>query len=181
MKITPHKYIHTYQLAIISILSIIVAPNSFASGVVKQPKGWGVQYVDGSCVVHTDAAGAGNDPPWFIKMGYLHGDQLRFMFSASNANFRNYKMPIKTKAWLVVDGVSFTAINITYHSGQFVIPVENRIKLQNALSNAHSLGIKLQEPRFPKPVDLTSFTLANISGAMDWLKTCSLIGVGALP
>jgi hypothetical protein len=151
------------------------------STAVKQPKNWGVQYQDASCIVRTDAAGSGDDAPWFIKMGYLHGNQLIFIFSAANTELKSVQLPENTKGWLTVDGKAFASIGISNEDGELVLPVENGMKLQTALAKAKNLGIEIQHQQSTDRINVMDFDLYNIPGAVEWLKTCHLIGVGALP
>jgi hypothetical protein len=111
---------------------------------IKQPQGWDVQYLDASCIVTTYAEGETKETSWRIKMGYLAGDQLIFMFSVYNSGFKDLTTPKKIKAFLLVDNKSYKAIGFTNQSGELVLPVENSIKLQGSLSSAKSVGIKVQ-------------------------------------
>ena len=169
--------------SLINVLAIIysfvlIEPSQAAT---KQPRGWGVQYQDASCIVSTETAGSEGDPPWRIKMGYLAGNQLIFLFSAYNTHLEKLEFPKNAKAWFVVDGKLFYSLGIFNQSGELVLPIENGLKLQKALASAKSLGIRVQMPESAKPIDAADFELANIPGAMEWLRTCSVIGVGALP
>lgn len=86
---------------------------TWAAG-VKQPKDWGVQYIDASCIVDTTAAGADeNDRPWSIKIGYLHSYQLILMFSVINDGLADTQFPKSTQAWFVVDKSKFKAMGIS--------------------------------------------------------------------
>lgn len=150
-------------------------------GAIKQPTGWDVQYQDTNCVVFTKASGSENEPEWSIKMGYLSGNQLIFMFSASNSALHDLQFPKNTKAWLIVDGKDFEAIGISNKSGELIAPVENGLKLQKALDSAKSLEIQVQVPQSNKRISAAEFELDNIPGAMEWLRSCTVMGVGALP
>ena len=168
-------------LLISTLFAAFATPNASSASGIKQPAGWEVEYVNASCIVNKGAAGVANDPPWLIKMGYLHGDQLIFMFSASNSGAQNLKIPKGLSAWFVVDGVNFKSGGISNQSGELVLPVENSIRLQKALFSANTLGIRIQHQNQPKPIELLSLDLGNIQGAMEWLRSCNGIGVGALP
>lgn len=154
--------------------------NAMASGTIKQPAGWKVQYIDASCIAQTDTAGAEDNPQWHIKMGYIAGSKDFFMFSTSNPALRDVKIPAATKAWFVVDGKNFEALSLSNQLGELVLPVENGLKLQEALSSAKTVGIKIYSKKSAKQIEIASFDLENISGAMKWLNTCSVSGIKAL-
>lgn len=164
-----------------SMLSIQAKESSSPHTTVIQPKNWDVQYVDASCIVNADAAGADDDAPWHIKMGYLNGNQQIFMFSVANSKVNIVQLPENTTSWLTVDGMDFSSIGISNKNGELVLPVENEMKLQTALAKAKSLGIKIQRQQSTDRVKVMDFNLDNIPGAMKWLETCNQIGVDALP
>ncbi len=148
---------------------------------VKQPEGWGVQYQDGSCVAITNAQSQSpDDPEWEIRMGYISGNQLIFMFSAETTGISKKAFPAKTKAWLTVDGRAFDALNISIQGEAIIVPTENSIELQKQLATAKNVGIRFQLPSSSSPFDIP-FDLFNILGAIDWLNSCNVIGAGALP
>ncbi len=174
------------------LMSILVCSNAVAkppsnpssSSIVKQPKNWGAQYINNSCIVLTDAAAGEGHPRYDIRMGYIDGNQLIFIFSFSQGN--EYAdatdfPPPGTKVWLAVDGAQFEAMGISNVSGELITTAENSIRLQKALANATSIGVNIQFPDSPQPQSLQEFTLANIPGAVAWLDACNLVGAGALP
>lgn len=171
------KFAVTYSVAML-LLSFCEAS---ISQTVAQPKNWGVQYQDASCIVHTDAAGASGDSPYQIKMGYLHGNQLVLLFSISNEAYQRVKFPQGTKAFFMVDNHPFKAMGIDKIKNEIVLPVENSIELQRALTHARALAIRVTIPTRKAPIDIVSLQLENISGAVRWLQSCSTIGAGALP
>jgi hypothetical protein len=149
---------------------------------IEQPKGWRVQFVDAACTVETSAAAANaEESPWIIRMGYLAGNQLVFMFSAESEAYRSQQIPEKTLAWFLVGDESFPALRASIVRNELIVPVENSLKLQRALTNARSLGVKILLPNSSSPAPIAGFELSNIQGAMDWLSACNLVGAGALP
>ena len=181
------KYASFVLLALVFVCSSAIAKspsNLSSSSAVEQPKNWGVQYVNNSCIVLTDAAAGEDHPRYDIRMGYIDGNQLIFIFSFSQGN--EYAdatdfPPPGTKVWLAVDGVQFEAMGISNVSGELITAAENSIRLQKALANATSIGVNIQFPESPQPQSLQEFTLANIPGAVAWLDACNLVGAGALP
>lgn len=151
------------------------------SQTVVQPKNWDVQYQDASCIVRTGAAGASGDAPYQIKMGYLHGNQLILLFSVANEAYQGIKFPEQTEASFMVDGRPFKAMGIDKVNNEIVLPVSNSIELQKALTRAKTLGIRVKIPTRKASVTVVSLQLDNISGAVQWLQSCSAIGAGALP
>lgn len=155
--------------------------NAASAATVKQPEGWGVQYQNGSCVAITNAQSQSPDgPEWEIRMGYISGNQLIFMFSAESTGISKKAFPAETKAWFTVDGRAFDALNISIQGDAIIVPTENSIELQKQLATAKSIGIRFQLPSNSYPFDIP-FELFNISGAIDWLNSCNMIGAGALP
>lgn len=149
---------------------------------VKHPEGWGVQYVDASCIVNTTASGAEKqDAPWYIKMGYLHGNQLILIFSISNGKLPLTSFPKSTQAWFVVDSKKFESIGISNIKGELILSVENGVNLQKAMAKAKKLGIQVKFPGQSEDHLLGDFALANIKGAAQWLNECAVIGIGAFP
>lgn len=168
-------FLITILLSFISFQALSQPPKK-----IKQPTGWTVQYLNASCIVNTEAFDPDSDP-FAIKMGYLAGNQLIFIVSIHNKHWRNVAPPKGTRAWIVVDAVDFQSMNISNHSGELVLPVENSIKLQKALAKAKILGMKMQVPGSAERRLVANFELRDIPGAINWLDTCNLIGVGALP
>lgn len=163
-------------------IALILISRTAHAGPVEQPEGWGVQYEDASCIVHTESAGASpRDPDWKIKMGYLSGNQLIFIFSAQNYSLRSLGIPANSMAWLVVDGKDFRSLGISAIDGELIVSAENGLALQRALATARKIGAKIQTPSHASPVDLMDFSLFNIPGAIEWLGACNMVGIGALP
>ncbi len=171
------------RTAAVAVITLGLATMAYAGhSRVKQPKGWNVQYQDASCVVSTQVNDPDtNLPAWHIKMGYLVGNQLIFIFSEANTKFRSVKLPEDTKAWFTVNGERFAAMSISNQNGELVLPIENSLKLQSALRRAKSVGSEIQLPNQSKRINAGEFDLANVPAAIKWLDECNLIGVGALP
>lgn len=171
-----------YPLAIALGIAIASTSQVIRAAGVKQPKGWGVQYIDASCIVNTTAAGSEeNDPPWSIKMGYLHSHQLILMFSVLNEELDDTQFPKSTQAWFIVDKHKFKAIGISNVKKELILSVENSLNLQKRMTKAKSLGIEVKFPGEQKPLPLVHFELAHIPEAVEWLNTCVLVGVGSIP
>jgi formylglycine-generating enzyme required for sulfatase activity len=168
------------SFTIISLSLAAIAEGGVTANAVIQPKGWGVQNQDLTCMVHTEALGAENEHAWHIKMGYLTPYKDVFMFSISNPVLSDLKMPEETKAWLVVDKKDFEAIGISLIDGEFILPTKNGITLQESLLVANAVGIKVQTPADQKPIWLQNFKLANIPGATQWLNACTTQWLNAL-
>jgi len=164
------------------VAALICLSQAAIAGPVKQPKGWSVNYQDASCTVYTRSAGASpTDSDWGIKMGYIAGNQLIFMFSAKTSGLSQLKIPSDTKAWLTVNGNEFSALGVVVKEGEIIVPTENSLALQKALAAGKQIGARIQTPAHTSPVDIMKFDLFNIPGARRWLDSCNMIGVGALP
>lgn len=161
--------------------SSIVPGEQASDAAVKQPKNWDVLYQDGSCMVTTDATGIGNEAPYLIKMGHMHGNQLPFIFSAKNEWYKRINITEKTKSKFIVDGKQFETMAIKNIDGELILIVENSLDLQQKLSKAKSLGIQIKLPHMDDFINAAEFVLQNINEARNWLDACNRIGVGALP
>ena len=167
---------------LISTSLFLSFPATSAGKPVKQPRNWGVSYQDASCIVMTNAADDTGDPTANqIKMGYLGGNQLLLLFSISNKQFSGLKLPDGTKARFTVDGKPFSAFGVRIVGDEIIYMVNNSMELQRALGHAKALGGEIKLPDKPSYVTANDLALSNIPDAVEWLDTCNVLGVGALP
>lgn len=163
------------------IFSLTLFHFNVVNGDVEKPENWSVQYIDDSCIVNTSANGAGGESPSHIKMGYMSGNQLIFMFSVSNDALKNVELPESMKAKLTAQGENYETIGPVIRQGELIIPVKNSFDLQASLKSSGDIGIKIFQPGKESQAAKLKYRLKNISGAIDWLDACNKLGARAIP